>query len=103
MCFQRFVGHGILAVLAAAVIGAAGRTADWPQYMRDACHTADARDERLRLPLHVAASVRLDDAVLTSPAVVAGRLLLPVGREDRRCLEGGCDESADSWRDHRCE
>ena len=36
--------------------------------MRDACHTADARDERLRLPLHVAASVRLDDAVAMNPA-----------------------------------
>jgi hypothetical protein len=73
MCLQRFVGYGILATFAVALIGTASRAADWPQYMRDACHMADARDERLKLPLHVAASVRLDDAVLTSPDIVAGR------------------------------
>ena len=73
MCIRRFVRYDILAALAIASIAAVGHTSDWPQYMRDACHTADARDERLRLPLRVTASVRLDDAVLTSPAVVAGR------------------------------
>ena len=47
--------------------------ADWPQYMRDSEHTGDASDERLRLPLRLVAQVKLDDAVLTSPAVAGGR------------------------------
>jgi outer membrane protein assembly factor BamB len=47
--------------------------ADWPQFMRNANHTGDAADETLRLPLGLVAQVRLDDAVLTAPAVVAGR------------------------------
>lgn len=47
--------------------------ADWPQFMRDAAHTGDAIDEDLRLPLGLAAHVKLKDAVLTSAAVVKGR------------------------------
>lgn len=44
--------------------------------MGDAAHTASARDERLSLPLHVAARVMLDDAVLTSPVVSDGRVFV---------------------------
>lgn len=47
---------------------------DWPQYLRDAQHTGDAREERLELPLALTAQVELEDAVLTAPAVVAGRI-----------------------------
>ncbi|MEX0704824.1 MAG: PQQ-binding-like beta-propeller repeat protein [Planctomycetales bacterium] len=47
--------------------------ADWPQFMRNAAHTGDADDESLRPPLGLAAQVRLDDAAMTSPAVVGGR------------------------------
>jgi len=50
------------------------QAADWPQFMRDAAHTGDAADESLRLPLGLNAQVKLDDAVLTSPAVVGGRV-----------------------------
>jgi outer membrane protein assembly factor BamB len=45
---------------------------DWPQFMRDSAHTGDAADEALALPLGLVAQVRLDDAVMTSPAVVGG-------------------------------
>src|SRR5262245_3859213 len=47
-------------------------TGDWPQFMRDSAHTGDAADEALRLPLELVAQVQLDDAVMTSPAVVDG-------------------------------
>ena len=69
----QLLGRIITATLAAIALPSVCHTADWPQYMRDAAHTADARDEQLSLPLHLAARVPLDDAVLTSPAVVGGR------------------------------
>jgi len=46
---------------------------DWPQFMRGAAHTADAADEPLSFPLGLSCCVQLDDAVTTSPAIVAGR------------------------------
>ena len=48
--------------------------ADWPQFMRGPEHAGDAADETLPLPLGLATCVQLDDAVTTSPAVVAGRV-----------------------------
>ena len=45
---------------------------DWPQFMRDAAHSGDAADEALTLPLGLLAQIKLDDAVMTSPAVVGG-------------------------------
>ena len=57
-------------VLAGAVPPAAA--SDWPQFMRDAAHTGDAADEVLALPLGLVAQVKLDDAAMTSPAVVGG-------------------------------
>src|SRR5262249_318099 len=48
--------------------------ADWPQFMRSPQHTGDAADETLRLPLGLATCVKLDDAITTAPAVVAGRV-----------------------------
>jgi outer membrane protein assembly factor BamB len=47
--------------------------ADWPQFMLDAAHTGDAADEALRLPLGLVAQVPLEDAVMTSAAIVDGR------------------------------
>ena len=41
--------------------------------MRDSQHTAHAQNEKLTLPLRIESAVALDDAILTSPAVVAGR------------------------------
>ena len=68
--------HALSGILAATLgslaVPAGSLAADWPQYMRDAAHTANARGERLSLPLHFAARVELDDAILTSPAVVNG-------------------------------
>jgi len=49
---------------------------DWPQYMRDAQHTGDAREERLEMPLVLTAHIELEDAVLTSPVVVSGRVFV---------------------------
>lgn len=46
---------------------------DWPQFMRNSAHTGDAADETLRWPLKLVAQVKLDDAVVSSPAVVDGR------------------------------
>ena len=62
-----------LAACLAALVLSPLRAADWPQFMRSAEHTGDAADEELRLPLGLAAQVKLNDAVLTSPAIVAGR------------------------------
>lgn len=50
--------------------------ADWPQFMHDAAHTADAADADLNLPLQLKHRVQLEDAVLTSPAVVDGQVFV---------------------------
>ena len=71
--------RGFILVAVGAVAVANVPAADWPQYMHDAAHTADCREERLTLPLHLAACVTLDDAILTSPAVVGnGHILADV-------------------------
>ena len=59
-------------LLAAAAAAHQASAADWPQFMRDASHTGDAADEALAIPLGLLAQVRLDDAAMTSPAVVDG-------------------------------
>src|SRR5262249_44533313 len=48
------------------------QAADWPQFMRSSEHTGDAADEALQLPLGLVAQIKLDDAIMTSPAVVGG-------------------------------
>jgi len=48
--------------------------ADWPQFMRVPELNGDASDEKLTMPLGLAAQVKLDDAILTSPAIVAGKV-----------------------------
>src|SRR5262249_9387989 len=65
--------RGAAALALALALAGTGSAADWPQFMRTSAHTGDADDEVLRLPLGLVAQVRLDDAVMTSPAVVAGR------------------------------
>lgn len=52
----------------------AGFAADWPQFMRGPEHAGDAANETLQLPLSLATCVRLNDAVTTSPAIVADRV-----------------------------
>jgi len=66
--------HPFSVVLAVFLVGARCPAADWPQFMRNPAHTGDAADEGLRLPLGLAAQVRLDDAVMTSLAVVGGKV-----------------------------
>ncbi len=61
-----------LMIVPAALLAAAA-AGDWPQYMHDAAHTGDAAGEAVATPLGLLARIRLDDAVMTSPAVVGGR------------------------------
>ena len=56
----------------AASLACAVRAADWPQFMRDSTHAGDAADEALTLPLGLVAQVKLDDIVMSGPAVVGG-------------------------------
>lgn len=62
----------LIAVASAMFLGHL-EAADWPQFMGNAAHTGDARGETLRLPLSPLAQIKLDDAVLTSAAVVQDR------------------------------
>ena len=48
---------------------------DWPQYMRDASHSANSV-ERWNGNLGIDAKFKLDDAILTSPAVVSDRVFV---------------------------
>ena len=50
------------------------RAMDWPQFMGNAQRNGDARGEQLDLPLHLNAQIELDDAVLSSPAIVGGQI-----------------------------
>src|SRR5262245_16007869 len=61
---------GVLAFLFVAGCGIGARASDWPQYMRDAQHSGNAAEEALAMPLGLTAQVRLDDMILSSPAVV---------------------------------
>lgn len=65
--------YPITVAVALVLAGSRCPAADWPQFMRNSAHTGDAADEELQLPLGLVAQARLDDAVMTSPAVVGGR------------------------------
>lgn len=69
------------------VVGVCSARADWPQFMRDAAHTGDAADEVLQLPLGLVAQIKLDDAILTSPAVVEGRAYVVDQMGTAYCLD----------------
>lgn len=47
---------------------------DWPQFMGNAAHNGDGADAALVPPLGLLAQVKLDDAVVASPAVAGGRV-----------------------------
>src|SRR5262245_39217019 len=66
-----FVTGAVLLLVAA---GQPAPAADWPQFMRTSEHNGDAAEESLKLPLGLTTCVRLDDAVTTAPAVVAGKV-----------------------------
>ncbi|MHC4539197.1 MAG: outer membrane protein assembly factor BamB family protein [Planctomycetota bacterium] len=63
------------------------KAGDWPQFMHDSQHTGDAGDERLEIPLSLVAQIKLDDAVLTSPAVVSGRAYIVDQMGTAYCLD----------------
>jgi outer membrane protein assembly factor BamB len=85
--FQRTIAVCVLTV--AAAVPRMNSAADWPQYMRDAAHTADARDEHLATPLRLDACIALDDAVLTSPAVVDGTVYVVDQMGAAYCIDPG--------------
>src|SRR5436190_17740494 len=69
--------HRLFLPLAFLLISCGTLTAaDWPQFMRTSEHAGDAADESLKLPLGLATCVRLDDAVTSAPAVVAGKVYI---------------------------
>ena len=70
--YKSALGASVFLVCCMAVPAAA----DWPQFMHDSQHTGDAVDQQLSMPLGLVAQVRLDDAVLTSPAIVAGKVFV---------------------------
>ena len=73
--YPRFRMVHVLCPITVALVlaGTLCPAADWPQFMRDPAHTGDAADEELQIPLGLVAQVRLEDAVMTSPAVLGGR------------------------------
>jgi outer membrane protein assembly factor BamB len=81
--------RGTISTLALVLFGVFTQSApaDWPQFMRDASHTGDAADEELPLPLGLIARIPLDDAVMTSPAVVAGRAYVVDQMGTAYCLD----------------
>ena len=77
-CERKAMKGAIGSVCLALAVAAAGNVgaADWPQFMRVPERTGDASDEPLRLPLKLSTFVRLDDAILSSPAVVGARVFV---------------------------
>lgn len=65
-----------LAASACLGSGSVAVASDWPQFLRDSQHTGDAADELLSGPLRLVCRVQLDDAVLTSPVVVDGKVFV---------------------------
>ena len=64
---------------------------DWPQFMRNCEHAGNAAEERLAMPLDLSARVKLDDAVLTSPAVVAGKVFIVDQMGTAYCVDPGAN------------
>lgn len=71
-CRNIYIQVVLIALFAVPVIPVQG--IDWPQFMRNAQHNGDAWEEQLDLPLRLNAQVKLDDAILSSPAIVGGRI-----------------------------
>ncbi len=74
-------------VLGVSLAAPAAAAADWPQFMRTSEHAGDAADEELKLPLGLVAQVKLDDAVMTSPAVVGGLVYVVDQMGTAYCVE----------------
>ena len=70
---RRFRRASLALVLSVLHVSLTASGSDWPQFMRNSAHTGDARDDELQMPLSLVVQVQLDDAVLTSPAIVDGQ------------------------------
>ncbi len=88
----------LIALIGGCIFPRMLRAEDWPQYMRDSAHTANAATERLSLPLFVTDRVTLDDAVLTSPVVVDGRAYVVDQMGTAYCVDA--DKAAILWKTH---
>lgn len=82
MKLSRLICIGVALNLLCAV-----SAADWPQFMRDSAHTGDAAGESLKLPLGLVAQIKLDDAVMTSVAVIDGRAYVVDQMGTAYCLD----------------
>ena len=71
-CRNMFIQVVLIALFPCTAIPVQG--IDWPQFLRNAQHNGDAWEEQLDLPLRLNAQVELDDAILSSPAIVGGRI-----------------------------
>ncbi len=85
-----------LAGLVMACVTPCADATDWPQFMRDSAHTGDAADEALKFPLGLAAHVQLDDAVMTSAAVVKDRVYVVDQMGTAYCIDPKAGEIV--WR-----
>jgi outer membrane protein assembly factor BamB len=76
-------------LLAAVLSAPRASAADWPQFMRDSKHSGNAADESLKMPLGLVAQVKLLDAVMTSPAVVGGKVYVVDQMGTAYCVDPG--------------
>lgn len=65
---------GLVVAILAVLKGSPAWCSDWPQFMRNPEHTGDAAEEAITLPLGLSTWVKLNDAILASPAVVGNRV-----------------------------
>jgi outer membrane protein assembly factor BamB len=84
--------------LAAALVQCAGAADDWTQLRHDARHSGDAPQRNVQLPLGLAATAAMDDAVLTAPVVAGGRVYVVDASGTAWCLDA--DTLAMIWK-HR--
>jgi len=88
--------RNVLSVLLLVSFSTQLAAADWPQFMRSAQRTGDASDEVLQFPLGLTAQIEMDDAVLTSPAVVEGRAYVVDQMGTAYCINP--DERRIAWK-----
>ncbi len=74
----------LMAILA---VGAKAAAEDWMQLRHDARHSGDAAERNVSVPLGLAATAALDDAVFTAPVVAGGRVYVVDGSGTAWCLD----------------
>ena len=69
--------------------GMRAENADWPQFMGNPAHTGDASSTEVLQPLVLKARIELEDAILTSAAVVDDRIYVVDQMGTAYCLNVG--------------